>query len=179
MRDTKKLVVAALFTALTCATTMAIKIPTPTMGYIHPGDGMVLLCGVLLGPGLGALAAGLGSMLADLFAGYVSYAFGTLLIKAAVAALAGLLYRKLWGGSGMRVALGGAAGECVMVGGYFAYEVGLYAVMGSGLAAAATSAAAGVVMNVVQGASGVLIALVLLPVLRKVPTLREWTAKTA
>ena len=36
---TKKLVMAALFAALTYVATSVIKIPTPgTGGYIHPGD---------------------------------------------------------------------------------------------------------------------------------------------
>ncbi len=70
---TKKLVLAALMCALTCVATMVIRIPTPTMGYIHPGDALVLLCAFLLGPVPGALAAGIGSMLSDLFSGYLSY----------------------------------------------------------------------------------------------------------
>ena len=44
---TKKLIFAALFAALTCVATMIIKVPTPTMGYIHPGDSIVLLSGFL------------------------------------------------------------------------------------------------------------------------------------
>ena len=59
--NTKKQVFTALLCALTCIATMIIKIPTPGMGYIHPGDALVLLCGFLLGPVPGALAAGIGS----------------------------------------------------------------------------------------------------------------------
>lgn len=173
MRDTKKLIVMALFAALTCVTTMMIKIPTPTLGYIHPGDGMVLLSGILLGPVAGAIAAGVGSMLADVFGGYLSYAAGTLVIKALTAAVAGMLYHKLRGKSQMRVALGGAIGEGVMVGGYYLYEIGLSMLAGSGLTAAATASAAGIVFNIVQAASGVLIALILLPALRHVPMFRQ------
>ena len=66
---TKKLIFAALFAALTCVATMIIKVPTPTMGYIHPGDSIVLLSGFLLGPLYGGLAAGIGSMFSDLFGG--------------------------------------------------------------------------------------------------------------
>ena len=65
-KNIRKLVLAALLAALTAVATMIIRIPTPTQGYIHLGDGMVLICGILLGPGLGALAAGIGSMMADL-----------------------------------------------------------------------------------------------------------------
>ena len=50
----KKLVMAALFAALACVATMSIKIPTPgTSGYIHPGDAIVILAGVVLGPAWG------------------------------------------------------------------------------------------------------------------------------
>ncbi|WP_368368465.1 ECF transporter S component, partial [Roseburia hominis] len=38
-QNIKKLVTAALLAAMTCVATMIIKIPTPTFGYIHPGDG--------------------------------------------------------------------------------------------------------------------------------------------
>ena len=47
----KKIVLTALFAALSCVATMSIKLPTPgTGGYIHPGDAMVILSGVVLGP---------------------------------------------------------------------------------------------------------------------------------
>lgn len=172
MKSTKNLVIASLFAALVCVTTMAIKIPTPTNGYIHPGDGMVLLCGILLGPQIGGLAAGIGSMLADVFSGYALYAAGTLVIKAAAAMTAGILYRVLPGKSRARIAISGFVGESIMVGGYYLYEIGLAMASGSNLAASAIAATAGVPFNVVQGAFGILIALVLFPVLQKVSSFR-------
>ena len=70
MRQTKKMVIAALFAALACVATMAIRIPTPgTGGYIHPGDAVVILCGIFLNPGAAFLAAGMGSAMADLLGG--------------------------------------------------------------------------------------------------------------
>lgn len=40
----------ALFAALACVATMSIRIPTPgTGGYIHPGDAIVILAGIILG----------------------------------------------------------------------------------------------------------------------------------
>ena len=57
LKDVKFLVTAALLAALTCIATMVIKVPTPTLGYVHPGDGLVLLCGLILGPVYGSLAA--------------------------------------------------------------------------------------------------------------------------
>ena len=55
----KKIVMTALFAALSCVATMSIHIPTPgTGGYIHPGDAVVILSGVILGPVYGLLANG-------------------------------------------------------------------------------------------------------------------------
>lgn len=88
-QKTRHMVMSALLAALTTAATMVIRIPTPTLGYIHLGDSMVLICGILLGPGLGAAAAGIGSMLADLFSGFTAWAPGTFAIKALTALVGG------------------------------------------------------------------------------------------
>lgn len=61
---TKKLVTAALFAALACVATMIIKFPSPLKGYLNIGDCIVLLCGWMLSPVYGFVAAGLGSGLA-------------------------------------------------------------------------------------------------------------------
>ena len=66
-KSTKKMVMAALMAAFTCIATMILKCPTPMSGYVHPGDGMVLLCGIVLGPVTGLISAGTGSMLGDVF----------------------------------------------------------------------------------------------------------------
>ena len=48
--NTKRIVMTALFAALACVATMSIRIPTPgTNGYIHPGDAIVILSGIILG----------------------------------------------------------------------------------------------------------------------------------
>ena len=87
--------VAALLAALTYVATTVIKIPTPTGGYVHPGDGMVLLSGWLLGPWWGGAAAGIGSMLVDLLGGYASFVPGTLVIKFLDAMAAALVVKAL------------------------------------------------------------------------------------
>lgn len=166
---TRTIVTAALLAALTTAATMVIRIPTPTLGYIHLGDGMVLLCGILLGPGLGAAAAGIGSMLADLFGGYLAWVPGTFVIKALTALVGGWLYHRLGQRGGLRipvrVALCGIPAELVMVAGYYAYEVGMELLAGSAAATAAAAVLAGVPFNLVQGLAGVVVGAVLLPVL--------------
>lgn len=189
--STKKWVVSALFAALTCICTMIIKIPTPTGGYIHPGDGMVLLCGIILGPGMGALAAGIGSMLSDLFGGYMVWVPATFVIKALTALVAGVLFRKttsLLSGnkaaSTVRVVLGGVIGEALMVFGYFLFEIGLNAASNGGFTAAAIAggiaySAAGIPANMVQGVTGIVIACVLLPILNQIPDVRAWIREGA
>lgn len=149
MKDntTKKLILAALLAALTCVATMIIKIPTPLGGYIHAGDAIVVLAGFLLGPVWGALAAGLGSGLADVISGYVLYAPGTFVIKAVVALLAGWLIGSRFIRNGFAKALvAGIIGGAVMVGGYMLYEA---VFMGFGVAAAAN-----IPMNAIQGVFG-------------------------
>ena len=47
---TKRIVMAALLTALTCVATMVVKIPSPLKGYLNLGDCVVLLSGWMLGP---------------------------------------------------------------------------------------------------------------------------------
>ena len=149
MKDntTKKIVFAALLAALACAATPTIKIPTPLGGYIHAGDAVVVLAGFLLGPVWGALAAGLGSCLADVIAGYVLYAPGTFVIKAVVALLAGwIIGTKLIKNEFAKALVAGIIGGIVMVGGYMLYEA---VFMGFGVGAAAN-----IPMNCIQGAFG-------------------------
>ena len=177
---TKKLIFAALFAALTCVATMIIKVPTPTMGYIHPGDSIVLLSGFLLGPLYGGLAAGIGSMFSDLFGGYFSYAPATFVIKMLTAVFASLVYRaftkKLSEVSGGKqaafTAISGVVGEAFMVFGYFVFEIFLMALAaGDGfsstsLAAGLASSASGVPFNIVQGLFGVILSTILYPLLK-------------
>ena len=77
---TQRIVIAALLAAVTCVVTMIVKIPSPLKGYLNLGDCVVLTAGWMLSPMYGFLAAGLGSALADLFAGYVAYVPATFVI---------------------------------------------------------------------------------------------------
>ena len=160
MRDLhiRRLVFSALLAALTFVCTMIIKIPSPTGGYLHPGDGIVLLSGWFLGPVWGGAAAGIGSMLVDLLGGYTAFAPGTLVIKFLDAMVAALVAKAL----GKRTAgyvLGGLAGGILMTAGYFVYE-GLVLRLGIG-------AAAGIPGNLAQAAAGLVIGLALLALLKR------------
>lgn len=159
-RKIKRLVLSALMAALVYVSTSIIQIPSPaTNGYVNLGDCTVLLCGWLLGPWYGGAAAGIGSMLVDILGGYAHYAPGTLIIKAADAMAAALLYAALGRGRGAMLA-GAVVGEAIMVAGYFAYAAML---LGKGLAAAAS-----IPGNVAQGAAGIVLGMAVAAALEKV-----------
>lgn len=147
-RKTESIVYAALFAALCCVTTLFPHIPTPgTGGYIHAGDALVILSAFALGPYWGALAAGLGSGLADIIVGSAIYAPGTAVIKALMALTAGIILKKApFKHKAANAALASVTAELIMVAGYFAYEC---YILGYGYGAAAS-----IPMNCIQGAFG-------------------------
>ena len=159
-KKTGKMVVAALLAALICVATMIIKIPSPMKGYLNLGDCVVLLTGWILSPGYGFAAAGLGSALADVLSGYVTYAPATFLIKGLMALVAFYGYKvfrkKL--GSLVSEILSGIAAEILMVLGYFVFEGFLYGFIPS---------AVNIPANGAQGVAGIVIGIVLINVLEK------------
>ena len=168
----KKLILAALFAALSCVATMSIRIPTPgTGGDIHPGDALVLLAGVILGPVWGFFAGGIGSALSDLIGGYFVYVPITFVIKGLVALVAGHLYQKIGKTQKSRyvaVVLGGVADIILVAGGYFVCE---YFIYGAG-------AAASIPANIIQGIGGLVISCILYPILISIPNVRQMTVAT-
>lgn len=154
----KKLAVTALFMALTMVATMFIRIPLP-LGYVNLGDAFVLLSVFVLGPVYGTIASGVGSGLADLF-GYITYAPGTLIIKSAMAFVAWLAYQALIKTFKRKVfaeIIAGVLGVAVMAFGYFLYETLLFTTVGVALV--------NVPWNLLQGASGIVISIMLMRVL--------------
>lgn len=147
--DLRKLVLSALMASFTCVATMIIQIPNGIGGYFNLGDCIVLLCGWLLGPFYGGLAAGIGSMLADFFSSYVIYAPATFIIKALMAIVAYFLLREglAW------TIISGVCAEILMILGYFIFEGALLYNFGTALAAMVT--------NSLQGIWGVVCAVLL------------------
>lgn len=157
---TQKIVFTALLTALTCVTTMAVKIPTPLGGYANLGDAIVLLSAALLSPVYAIFAAGVGSALADLFSGYVLYAPATLVIKALMA-LIFLGIAKLFHGKKRILAetVGAALAAVWMVTGYYIFEGFLY-----GFGASLINITA----NAMQGVIGALLGVILIHLVEKI-----------
>lgn len=171
------IVTSALFAALVFLGTFVIKVQTITHGYVHPGDGFVILSGIFLGPLWGGLAAGFGSMLSDLIGGYITYVPATFVIKALVAVFASLLTGLLQKAFHSKknvvpVVISGIVGEAFMVVAYFLFESFMYAfsasggLTGSSFGSGIVSSAAGIPANIAQGVFGVIISSVLYPVLR-------------
>lgn len=129
-----KLVLTALFAALTCVATMIIKVPTlGTNGYVNIGDTIVLLSAWMIGGVYGALAAGIGSALADLLSGYGTYVPGTLAIKFLMALAAYGIFKALVKmNKTVAYIVSAVVAEVIMIAGYFLYESTL---LGYGLAA--------------------------------------------
>jgi len=145
----KKLALGGMLSAVILAMTISMHLPVPaTGGYVHLGDGFIFLTAAVLGP-YAALAAGIGSALADLLGGYFIYIPATFIIKAAMGLIAGKFAAQ---GSRLKRAIVFMFAELVMVLGYFAFEWALYG------GAAALGA---VLPNLLQGAFGVILGLIL------------------
>ena len=120
----RKLTTAGVLAASIVLLTTLVSIPIPAgLGYVNLGDMGVLLAGMLLGGGWGALCAGAASAISDVLLGYTIYAPATFVIKGLVALIAGLLFAKTK--KKIRyVSLYLAA--LIVPAGYFLYETLLY-----------------------------------------------------
>lgn len=159
-KETKRLVTAALLAAMTCVATMVIKVPSPLNGYLNLGDCIVLLAGWMLSPALGFLSAGLGSALADVFSGYVTYAIPTFIIKGLMALIVfygfKLLNKRL--GDVLSRIISGISAEITMILGYYLFEGFLYGFIPS---------AVNIPANAVQGVAGLVLGVLLIKLFQR------------
>ena len=158
---TKKLVTAALFAALACVATMIIKFPSPLKGYLNIGDCIVLLCGWMLSPVYGFVAAGLGSGLADLLSGYLVYAPATFIIKGLMALIACYTFKLILKSLGHNLPariVSGILAEIIMVLGYYVFEGFMYGFIAS---------AVNIPANAIQGIVGLILGTILIKAFEK------------
>ncbi len=159
----KKLVLCALFAALSFAATI-IPIPIPMLhGYVNIGDCMVLLCAYMAGGIFGAVSVGAGCALADITLSFAFYAPATFIIKALMAYAAYLFFRK---GTVLFRAVGCVFAEGIMVLGYLLFEYFLY---GAGCLASISG-------NLIQGGTNAVIAFVLISVFSKDKNLKKFSS---
>ncbi len=115
-KTVKKISFTALFAAMVFGLTM-LHIPIGAGGYIHVGDAMIYLSGLLLGPW---------AFLADLASGFATYAIPSAIIKFLIAIPFVALYNKsnklltVW--TALCTILSGA----ITVGGYYVADLVLY-----------------------------------------------------
>lgn len=165
----KRLSFTAMFATLCFVATFIITLPLPN-GYFNVGDVFVLLSGWFLGPIYGAIAAAVGSALADILSGFAIYAPATFFIKGLDAALAWLVWKiaktliKKTTLDAVCRAISAIAAEMVMVFGYFVFECALYSFAGG---------VATLVGNATQGLLCLVCATALISALYPVPSVKK------
>ncbi len=144
MNKYRKLTYGGLMGAFIFLGTSILSFPMIN-GYLNMGDGIILISAVILGP-FAAIPAAIGSMLADLAAGFAIYAPFTFMIKGLVGLVPALLLRgkKL---SLKTLILPFLMAEIIMVSGYFLADSLLFQ----------AGAVAAIPFNLVQGLFGILI----------------------
>ena len=171
--STRKIVFTALMAALVfvgSALRVRLPIAVGSTTSFHLGNIFCALSGLLLGPWLGGLAAGLGSAIFDMFDPiYISEAWLTFLMKGIYGLLPGLIFRagKEEGGYGKAV-LGSAAGAVAYALAYLlkSYIKGIY-LKGLEPAAAAVDVVAKLPATVFNAVVAIIFAPILFLAIRK------------
>ena len=128
----KKLAVGGLLTALVFLATYFLKIPITIpggSGYLNLGDVVIIASVLALDWKVGAVAAILGSTLADIAGGWLLYAPFTFVIKGVMAIiiwLVSLPAEKVGKLKPLILLLAAVAGEAIMIGGYFVADLVIY-----------------------------------------------------
>ena len=164
-----KLAVAAVFAALVFVATYSFVVSIPaTSGYFNLGETIIYVVALIFGPLAGALAGGVGAMIADILLA-AQFAPGTLIVKGFEGALVGFVNQKLHKriSRSLSATIAIIVGGLEMVAGYFIYE---QLVLGYPLAAALAE----VPFNLVQMIVGLVIAVpVVHAILRVFPQLKS------
>ena len=159
-KNLKKIIIAAMFSAVIAVATMIIRIPSPT-GYVNFGDCFVLIAGWLLGP-FGILAAAIGSALADFLSSYTIYIIPTFIIKGCMALCAWALFKAISNGGKKLIVisyiLSAVVAEIIMVVGYFTFEAIFFSPM---------LAIQSILGNAFQGLTGIVTGTLLIGAIKK------------
>ena len=168
---TRRLAYGGLMAALIALLTAYVRLDilfflSMRSGYAHLGDVGIVLASLVMGP-FAAVPAALGSAIADLLAGYVTYAPFTLVIKGAMGFIMGkwLVAKRL---SARNIALL-ILTAAFMVGAYFLTDTLLYGV---------EAAIGSVLGNCIQGVAMIAGGVVLAPIYCSLPeSVRRRTGK--
>ncbi|MBQ6555387.1 MAG: ECF transporter S component [Firmicutes bacterium] len=153
-KNVLKLVLSAVTIALIFVATIFIQIPLVN-GYANAGDSVVVITGIILGPFWGAMAAGIGSALADLVLGYSIYIPATLVIKAFMGFLVGWVYKKANTQDNKKrliimITVTIIIAELIMTAGYLLFESIIYSSFATAMLALGGNALQGLVNAVIS-----------------------------
>lgn len=157
----KMMTITALLTALNVVISRILIIPIPfTHGNINLCDAGIFIVAMLYGPWAGLFTGAVSGFLLDLISGYSQYMFFSLIVHGLEGLVVGLLFQRLRADSSKTKQIGiMLVGTIIMVAGYFCSDSILYNIQ-TGLV--------GIPMNCIQGIVGLVVALLLMPQLRKV-----------
>jgi len=154
--DPRTLAVTAVMAAVVFVLTSIVHVPTPARGYIHLGDTGVFFAAFAFGPWIGAVAGGVGTLLADVVGGFPLWAPFSLLIHGLQGWVVGWMSRRWSGVPGL--ILSAVVGGAIVVIGYLV----------AGLFLAGAGAALGELpMNVLQVVGGAVVAIPLFMAVRQ------------
>ena len=162
-----ELTLTAVITAMVFIAGNIIKIPT-FGGFVHLGDCMVLIAGVVLGKRKGAIAAALGMALVDIYSGYIIWAPFTFIIKGVMAYIVGAILEKEEKKAFKLYLTSFIVASIFMVIGYFvagAIIAGFFTREVNGIIAAMAYSIKDVLGNILQVSVGVIIAIPLSKIL--------------
>lgn len=155
----KKMTVTAILTALNIVISRFLIIPIPlTHGNINLCDAGIFIVALLEGPWAGLFAGAVSGFILDMISGYSQYMFFSLVIHGLEGLVVGILIQKLhhlnkWKALGIMF-----IGVIIMVSGYFGADSLLYNV---------GTATIGILMNVIQGIVGMIVAWLVEPLLAR------------
>lgn len=154
-QNMKQMIFGSLGIALIFLATFYLKIPSVGQGYIHLGDGFLLLFASVLSPTLSFVCAGIGSTIADIVGGYTIYAIPTFFIKGLEALMITYMLIKL---PKKFHVIAYVIGSIWMILGYYVFDVYLTENWIVSLA--------GIPANCVQAIAGIIIVFLLTPIIR-------------
>lgn len=172
---TLKLIITGLMMAMITVVTAILPIPIPFgPGYVHLGDAVIFLSVLILGWRYGAVAAGVGSALADVLLSYVVWAPWTLAVKGLMALIMGYFIsvsskkpgKKIFGLPIYQL-VGMILGGLEMVAGYYVAEGVIYGNFVSPILS--------VPWNIMQFMTGLVVASIIAAMLYKTPAKKLFT----
>lgn len=156
--DTRQMVIVAVLIALNVALSYIVRIPVPaTNGFVNLVEAGIFIAAILGGSRNGLIVGGLSGLLLDLLAGYPQWMIFSLLIHGIEGFVVGYFgYHK----NIFSQVIGLFFGSVIMIVGYFLAGAFLYNW---------TAGIASIIGNISQAVMGLVVALVLIPVLRRLP----------